>query len=156
MPSELRLAIAPKLPPEGSVTKRQRLRIENTEASKLLYLRAIPKVFTVSAALKAAGATSGDLSRWRQDDPEFAQREREARDEVADALESEAIRRGMKGVRTPVYQGGLLAGYTTVYSDPLLTLMLKASRPDRFRERSEVQIAPIIKVVQDIDPGDVL
>jgi hypothetical protein len=75
---------------------------------------------------------------------------------VADQMEAEAIRRGMKGVRTPVYKGGLLAGYQTVYSDSLLTLMLKASRPDRFRERSEVQVAPIIKVLHDIDPGDVL
>src|SRR5262245_29220337 len=100
--SELRLAIASKVPPEGSVTKRQRRRIENAEALKLLYLRAIPRVYTVSAALRAAGATSGDLSRWRQDDPDFVRSESEARDAVADMLESEAIRRGVKGVRQPV------------------------------------------------------
>jgi hypothetical protein len=154
--SELRRAIAHKVPAEGVVTLRQRRRIENTEASKLLYLRAIPKLFTVTAAIRAAGATTGDLTRWRREDPEFVQREQAAREDVADQLEAEAVRRGMKGVRTPVYQAGLLAGYQTVYSDSLLTLMLKASRPDRFRERSEVQVTPIIKVLHDIDPGDVL
>lgn len=156
MPTELRLAIAGKVPPRGAVTRRQRLKIENEEATKMLYLRALPKVFTVSAALRAAQAHSGELARWRREDPDFAARETEARENVADQLEAEAVRRGMKGVRTPVYQGGLLAGYTTVYSDSLLQLMLKASRPDRFRERSEVQVAPIIKVVGGIDPGDVL
>lgn len=156
MVSELRQAIAHKVPAEGAVKRRLRLKLENDEASKLLYLRAIPKVFTVSAAIRASGAHMAALARWRREDPDFSAREAEARSEVADQLESEAVRRGMKGVRTPVYQGGLLAGYQTVYSDALLTLMLKASRPDRFRERSEVQVAPIIKVISDVDPAALL
>jgi hypothetical protein len=154
--SELRQAIAHKVPAVGSVRKRTRVKIENDEASKELYLRAIPKVFTVSAAIKASGAHHADLPRWRKEDPDFLAREQAARDIVADQMEAEAVRRGMKGVRQPVYQGGLLAGYQTVYSDSLLTLMLKASRPDRFRERSEVQVTPIIKVVEGFDPAALL
>ena len=121
------------------------------------YISALQKYFTSSAAAAKAGLHMSVIRRWREEDGEFCVREEDVRNEVADQLEGEAIRRAFKGVRQPVYQGGLLAGYITSYSDQLLTLMLKALRPEKFRERSEVRVTePIIKVVAGFDPSEVL
>lgn len=121
------------------------------------YLKALTKYFTVSAALTKAGVPWNALLRWREEDAEFLVREEQARGELADMLEGEAVRRAFRGIKQPVYQGGLLAGYITQYSDQLLTLMLKAVRPDKFRERTELKVTePIIKVVAGFDPADVL
>lgn len=121
------------------------------------YLAALPKYFTVTAALAKAGADWARLRRWREMDATFPIREQAARDALADQLEAEAIRRAFKGIRVPVYQGGLLAGHVQQYSDQLLTLMLKAMRPEKYRERSEVSVTqPIVKVVAGFDPAEVL
>ena len=135
---------------------RRQLR-ENPEGLKTAYLEAIPHYFTVTTALQKAGISMNVLRRWREEDAAFLVAEQDARSALADQLEAEAIRRAFKGVKTPVYQGGLLAGYVTQYSDTLLTLMLKAMRPEKYRERSEVSVTqPIIKVVAGFDAAEVL
>jgi len=121
------------------------------------YLEALPKSYTVTAALARAGATHNHLARWREMDGGFLMAEQQARDAIADMLEVEAIRRAFKGVKVPVYQGGLLAGHVTQYSDQLLTLLLKALRPEKYRERSEITMTqPIVKVVAGFDPVQAL
>jgi len=121
------------------------------------YLEALPKFFTVSAALTSAGADASQLRRWRETDGAFLVAEQDARNALADKLEAEAVRRAFKGVRVPVYQGGLLAGHMTQYSDQLLVLLLKAMRPEKFRERAEIQMTqPIVKVVAGFDPSQAL
>ena len=150
----LRSEIAHKIPP--GLNRRQRRTAENDEAGKLLYLRALPRVFTPSAALKLAGCSHVHLYRWREHDAEFGLKELEARTQVADQLEAEAIRRAYKGVRKPVFQGGLLAGHVTEYSDALLMFMLKGLRPEKYRDRADVTVTPIVKVVAGFDVGDVV
>ena len=121
------------------------------------YLEALPKRFTATAALAQAGASANQLARWREQSGEFCVKEQHARDAIADELEAEAIRRAFKGVRVPVYQGGLLAGHVQQYSDQLLTLLLKALRPEKFRERAEISVTqPIVKVVAGFDPAQAL
>ena len=116
------------------------------------YLAALPRYFTVSAALTSAGASAEMLRRWREYDGAFMVREQDARNQMADRLEAEAIRRAFRGVRTPVYQGGLLAGHVTQYSDALLTLLLKAMRPEKYRDRTDVTVSqPVVKVVAGFD-----
>jgi hypothetical protein len=117
------------------------------------YCAALAQYMTVSAALVASGCNAVQLRRWREEDGAFLVAEQDARNVMADKLEAEAIRRAFKGVRTPVYQGGLLAGHLTVYSDQLLTLLLKAMRPEKYRDRSEVSVTqPIVKVVAGFEP----
>ena len=121
------------------------------------YLEALPRYFTPTAALAKAGASQAKLARWREQSAEFMVAEQHAREQIADQLEAEAIRRAFKGVRTPVYQGGLLAGHVTQYSDQLLTLLLKALRPDKFRDRQDITVTqPIVKVVAGFDPVQAL
>jgi hypothetical protein len=40
----------------------------------------------------------------------------------------------VEGVDKPVYQGGVLVGYVREYSDQLLVTLLKAHRPEKFRD----------------------
>ena len=56
-----------------------------------------------------------------------------------DVLEDEAHRRGVEGVEKPVYQGGVLVGTVTEYSDTLLNLKLRGKRPETYNtERHEL------------------
>ena len=140
----------------GGTTNAKRHRIKLDEVAKADYLAQLPRMVTATLALKAAGASQSQLARWREEDAAFLVAERQAREGIADQLEAEAVRRAFRGVKRPVYQGGLLAGYLTEYSDQLLMFMLKAMRPERFRERSEVSVTPIVKVVAGFEAGDVL
>lgn len=57
----------------------------------------------------------------------------------ADVLEDEAHRRGVEGVERPIYQGGVLVGTETMYSDTLLNLKLRGKRPEIYNtERHEL------------------
>ena len=150
----LRQEVQPKIP--KGLTRLQRRRLENLEGMKLLYLKALPRVFTSSAALKVAGASMADLYRWREHDTEFGISERQVREQIADNLEAEAIRRAWKGVRKPVYQGGLVAGHVQEYSDALLMFVLKGLRPEKYRDRTDVTVTPIMKVVAGFTPSDVV
>jgi hypothetical protein len=92
----------------------------------------------VTLSCKAAGIGHQTAYDYREQSPEFAALWDEAINKAADRMEAEAIRRGRDGVRKPVYQGGECVGYVQEYSDTLLIFMLKAVRPERFRERTEM------------------
>ena len=53
---------------------------------------------------------------------------------LADALEQEARRRALEGVEEPVFCRGERVGVIRRYSDALLILLLKAKRPEQFRD----------------------
>jgi hypothetical protein len=141
---------------DGTASTKLRHQIKLDEQAKDEYLRLLAKVWTPELALKACGSTRSTLLTWRESDAAFLVREQHVRDGIADHLEAEAVRRAFRGIRRPVYQGGLLAGHVTEYSDPLLIFLLKALRPERFRERTEVVTAPIVKLVSGFDPEQVL
>ena len=57
-------------------------------------------------------------------------------DELAiDTLEYEARRRAVEGVLEPVYYKGEKCGVVRKFSDVLLIVLLKAKRPDQYKER---------------------
>lgn len=77
---------------------------------------------------------------WREADPEFAADWLEAEHTAADKLEREAWRRAVEGVDTPVtFQGRITATYKS-YSDKLLEILLKGHKPDKYVERSKVDL----------------
>jgi hypothetical protein len=107
----------------------------------------------VAPAARAAGIARQTVYEWQEHDPEFAVALNLAREEAIDALEHEAHRRAVFGVKQerPIYYRGELVGTqeVTEYSDRLLELALKAGRPDKYRERYDVTTAgqPLIKEV---------
>jgi len=87
------------------------------------------------------------VHEWRDQDPAFAAAWDDAIDEATDALEAEARRRAVDGHEEYVISMGQIVRDPETgkplkqkkYSDALTTLLLKAHRPEKFRERYDVQ-----------------
>lgn len=115
------------------------------------FLDALRKAGNVSEACAAAGIPRRTVYDWRDADAAFAAAWEGALDEAADTMEREAFRRAVEGVEKPVFQGGEEVGRIRDYSDTLLIFLLKAARPEKYRERADVQQrgTTTIKVVYD-------
>jgi len=99
------------------------------------FLRALALGSTVSNAAATAGISRRRVYELREDDAEFAAAWASAIEEGTDLLEDEATRRAYRGVDTPcIYRGKIGDTYRT-YSDTLLIFLLKARRPEKYRER---------------------
>jgi len=135
---------------------RAEARQDRDEQAKTAYLKGLTSDGTVSAGIRRAKVGMATLLRWRETDLAFSAREHAAREVMIDSLESEAYRRGVTGVQRPVYQAGALVGYTVEKSDLLLQLLLRANRPERYREKSEVTVTQVVKSLTGVDPSAVL
>lgn len=114
-------------------------RISNfTEGLKDVFLETLRKTCNVTLASQAAGITSGTAYKHKQSDALFAERWDEALQEGIDLLEAEAHRRAFQGTDEPVFYQGAECGTVRKYSDGLTMFLLKAHRPDKYRERSQV------------------
>lgn len=133
MMAEAKRRAIPVRPP-GSERKRSR----QTEEAFLDGLRG---GWSVSTAAWAAGVHDRTVRRWKAASlatkskngtfaDDFALRWEEAYESGVDKLEDAAIRRAVEGVEKPVYQGGVLVGSVTEYSDTLLGLVLRGKRPE--------------------------
>lgn len=110
-----------------------------SEGLKAVFLDHLRATCNVTLASRASGVNSGTAYKHRREDALFAERWDEAINEGIDLLESEAHRRAFKGTEEAVWHKGEEVGYVTKYSDPLTMFLLKAHRPDKYRERSEVK-----------------
>lgn len=105
----------------------------------------------VSAACAAAGLSRAWFYEHRAADPVFAAAWDAALETAIDAMELEARRRAVEGVEKPLIgrvgkdQDGIIT-VVREYSDSLMTLLLKAHRPDKYRERTDVQHSGKIEV----------
>lgn len=124
----------------------------STRASNDLWKPAFLTVFAetgnATAAAEAAGIAASTPYYAKQVDPEFKQAWETAKLIAADTLRTEAWRRAMTGGRSYKFTKSgepMLhpetgqAYYEMVYSDALLTLLLKAYAPDEFKDRSAVE-----------------
>lgn len=114
-------------------TKRTRTRIE-----KFLTVLA-ENGGHVANACKAVKIGRRTAYEWRDDDPEFADRWDDIVETALDDLEQEAHRRAYEGVAKPVFYQGAECGSIQEYSDTLLMFILRAGRPEKYRERHEVK-----------------
>jgi hypothetical protein len=106
-----------------------------------VFLETLARVGTVSHACQAAGVNITTAWRMRQSDPGFDQACQDAERRFTDRAERELFRRAIDGVEEPIYQGGKLVGTRLVYSDSLLLAVVKARKPDLYRDRSTVEHA---------------
>lgn len=101
------------------------------------FLDALAEYGNVSAACRVAKVSRETVYRHKREDATFALAWDEAAVLGVESLEDEARRRAFKGVRKPVYQKGELVGYVQEYSDTLMIFLLKAHKPEKYRERHE-------------------
>lgn len=93
-----------------------------------VFIATLAKTGQVTLSAKAAKIDRVTAYAWRKKNEEFALAWNRALDLAGDMLEDEAVNRAMNG------------------SDGLLTLLLKAHKPERFRERSEVQLTGSLEI----------
>ena len=89
-------------------------------------------------AARAARTTKRKVQELRDACIEFDEAVEAALEEANDALEEEARRRALHGYEKGIYHQGSLVAYETVYSDSLLSQMLKAKRPREFGDKREI------------------
>lgn len=99
------------------------------------FLVAFRRLGNVAQACKAAEVGRTTVYRRRQQDEEFALAWADVEEETTDEMEREAFRRGVEGVDEPVFYKGERIGWIRNYSDTLLIFMLKARKPEKYRER---------------------
>ena len=132
--------------------------IHNLDADRLLdFLPDIPKGQKVDAQLRKHRfievlATTGNVSYsanaagWKsrntaysqkEKDPEFAKLWEEAIEISMDALEMEARKRALGWDEPIVNKDGVVVGTRRVFSDKMMEILLKAHRPEKYREKFE-------------------
>ena len=95
----------------------------------------------VSRSAGSIGINRRTAYDWRRQHPDFAAEWDEAIEHAVDELETEARRRAFEGVNEPVFYKGAECGYIRKYSDKLLELLLKAHRPDKYRESLKFELS---------------
>ena len=102
------------------------------------FLERIRRIPDRGSALAAAGISYSEFSKRIATDEKFAEEYEKAWDVGIDSVEDEVVRRAVLGVDEPIYQGGLLVGHKTRYSDALLMYWLSAHRK-KYRSPEDTQ-----------------
>lgn len=115
-------------------------RTVRTDRARETFIETLRESCNVSEAARAAGIARRTAYDWRDGDAEFASAWDDAEQDAADKLEREAWRRAVEGTDKPIsFQGVVTASYKE-YSDKMLEILLKAHRPEKFVERSKLQV----------------
>lgn len=155
-------AISPQAELRQAVKSAFQLRRERKERRQDAFLEVFRVTGNIAASARAAGVTTDVVHRsWLKDEcnKPFQEKYAAALEEANDWLEQEAFRRGFLGTDKPVVHQGMPTMLEdefgnkrmfTVkeYSDPLLLALMKARRPEKFRENQ--------KVTHDVEKGGVL
>lgn len=110
-----------------------------TPEKRRTFCKELAETANVSKSAKKIGVSRTRVYEIRKEDSVFAEQWDEAVDRGVDALEEEARRRAYKGTNKPVFYQGVECGTIREYSDTLMIFLLKAARPEKYRERHEVE-----------------
>jgi hypothetical protein len=109
----------------------------------------------VTAAAQSAGVARSTTYEARLHDDAFASAWADIAEANLERMEAEARRRAVEGVDRAVYYQGEEVGLERQYSDTLLIFLLKAGRPEVYRENIKVQHAGGIRLsVPVVDEGE--
>lgn len=107
------------------------------EAAWTLLLQDIAKTGHITDSCKRVGIKRVTFYAHRREDEEFDKRAEEAHREGLKALEDFAVMRATQGVQKPVFFQGDIVGYTTEYSDQLLSFLLQGNDP-KYKRKQEI------------------
>ena len=103
------------------------------------FIEALRRTGNVTLAARYAGRSRNQAYHVRRRSEDFAAQWDEALEEGTDLLDAEARRRAVTGIDKPVYYKGEVVGSITKYSDRLLMFLLRAHRPQKFRDGGKVE-----------------
>ena len=124
-----------------------------TPKKREAFLANLAEYGNISLAARAAGVLRRTPYDWRDRDPVFAAEWDDALEHACDLLEAEARRRALEGCDKPVFYQGEQCGVIREYSDTLAIVLLKAHRPEKFRENIKQDIdikAEIKRITVDV------
>jgi hypothetical protein len=130
-------------------SRRQRL---TRQARQARFLAAYARTGTILHAALESGIERRLHYRWLDEDPAYAATFAEAEVAAVEMLEREARRRAVDGVEEPIYWQGQKIDTLRKYSDALLIFLLKAARPDKYRER--VDLAHTVGDLSRLSPDE--
>jgi hypothetical protein len=100
----------------------------------------------VTRAARDTGVARSTVYHAREHDEAFATAWGDIAEMTLERMEAEAIRRAVDGVDRAVYYQGMEVGLERQYSDTLLIFLLKAGRPDKYRENINIRHAGELRV----------
>lgn len=144
------------MPAKGRV----RATFNQSARAKHAFLTSYAQWANVSYACETARINRSNVYYWQEHDQAFALAMQVAGDAATERLEREAWRRATEGTpykRTSYWHGEPVGTDEKVeFSDQLMMLLLRARRPDLYREKVDVSVSQVIKAVAGIDPASVL
>lgn len=111
-----------------------------TPQKKKAFLHWLARTGNVSKAAEKAKVNRTYMYQVRDEDEAFSAAWKEAMEVAIERLEMEARRRAEQGVLEPVFYQGEKVGAVRKYSDTLLIFLLKAHRPEKYRDHASVEL----------------
>src|SRR5438309_5977903 len=109
-----------------------------TQLKKRPFLEAFKIQGTIYHAAQTAKVSRRTIQHWKKNDPDFRVAFAEAAEDSTDMVEHSARVRAVAGVKKTIYYMGKPIGQELQYSDVLSIVLLKAYRPEKFREHYEL------------------
>lgn len=111
---------------------------------KAALLQALAISGSVGHSCKVANISRSAANAHKRKDAEFSDAWEDALEDATDSLEAEVMRRARDGVDEPVFYLGQQVATVKKFSDNLAMFMLKARRPELYRDLNLEQLADII------------
>lgn len=104
-----------------------------TDRARESFIETLAKTCNVSAACRVANISRTAAYAWRREDEAFAEAWADAEAEAADNLEGVAYERAMAG-----------------QSDRLIEILLKGHKPERYVERTKVDVTGSMNLAHEV------
>jgi len=108
----------------------------------------------IGNAARLSGVDRSCHYDWMKKDIRYRERFQRARMILADDAEQEVYRRAFRGVDTPIVHRGKITGWYKSYSDALAMFMLKALRPNVYRDNAEIPVGPAEINIRVVTPEE--
>jgi len=120
------------------------------EAKIDAFLITLSETGSVREACTRHSLARATVYKRRADDETFAAAWEAARDLAVEALEDEAHRRAMIGIKKNVYHKGEVVGTERIYSDYLLTLLLRANK-EKYRDKRDINVSGSLALAERLE-----
>ena|SRR5215831_17706103 len=128
--------------------------------AKHAFLESYAQWANIAEGCRQAGIVRQTVYNWQEHDAKFAAAMHLAGEMATERLEKEAYRRATEGTpykRTSYWHGEPVGTDEKIeYSDQLMMLLLRARKPDIYREKVDVTVNQIVKAIAGVDPASVL
>ena len=100
----------------------------------------------ITKSARNLGLTRQAIYQWMEKDEAFKEAVDNAAEEALDLMEAECKRRAEEGCDRPVFYQGNECGAIREYSDTLMMFFLKGNRPDKYKDRTDINVTGTLTV----------